>query len=174
MQQINTIIGDYQQFLGQIFAKIKQANIDMSGFQIDHLAYRVDTLEKYEQKKQDLANFGQLISEFKVRNRPIAIFKLDQPLEYQNYTIPFLELPSPSPHHNYPEGLQHIEIIANQPLENIIKQHPNINFNLESINKPINPELKLDFEDGTTAKFVNMNMEKVIQLQASSITHNPK
>lgn len=50
----------------------------------------------YKAKKQELAAFfGHLLGETQVNGRPIATFRLHEPVRYQQWRIDALELPAP-------------------------------------------------------------------------------
>jgi uncharacterized protein len=165
--ELKNLIGDYDAFITNMFDKLSSCNIilDSTHFtEIDHIAYRVTSIESYTSMKTKLQEFGQLVSEVHIKDRPISIFKLNQPIVHKNYSISAIELPSPSGHRAYVEGLQHIEVVTNMKLSEIINQYPELQFEL-SQPESINPELSLRFPDGNAVKFHNKSILEVVELQ---------
>jgi predicted metalloenzyme YecM len=152
MNDLKNIIGNYDLFLSKLLSQFEKLNIDPNDIvELDHIAYRVETRNRYNEMKQKLKGFATYLGEAKVRQRPIASFKLFKPIKYDKYTIPCIELPSPSDHHNYPESLEHAEFVVKGSLRDFQKKYKHLNF-IEKLNNPTNPELKLKFK-GFQIKF---------------------
>lgn len=145
---MKSIIGDYKFFLDKIFANLKSAGFDNAEFkELDHIAYRVETLERYEELKNKLTEFASAESEVEISGRPISIFKLKEPLVYEKYKIPCLELPAPKIGRKFKEGLEHAEFVINSTLPEFLEEHKNVKFNVSEYQKEINPALIVEFGD---------------------------
>src|SRR6266567_732214 len=82
---IKTIIGDYNSFLDKIFLNMKNAGFEDGEFsQLDHLAYRTQSNERYEELKKELATFACDFKEVFYNGRNITIYKLKDPLNISN------------------------------------------------------------------------------------------
>lgn len=164
---IENIIGDYKKFLVKILSNLDNADINFYSYrfsEIDHIAYRVESNESYENKKKELDKIGQNISEIKVRGRFISIFKLNQPIIYGTYKIPSIELPAPKKDSDYKEGLEHAEMVVSKSLQEIMDERKDLDWELKRPESH-NPELILKFDDGLTVKFHNQSIEKIIEFE---------
>jgi len=164
MNTIENAIGDYKKFLDNVYININGLGINVSDFPIDHIAYRTTTKERYEAMRHKLSKFGTMISEIIIRERPVAIFKLDDSLDYKGMKISFFEILAPAQGDTfYTEGLEHAEFVVSNPLSEMINKYPSINFYFND--NEINPELILRFPIQANAKFHEMPIDEVIKLQ---------
>ncbi|MFN8674350.1 MAG: VOC family protein [Candidatus Sericytochromatia bacterium] len=163
---IENIIGDTTLFLDKIFNELKILNIDISNRFLDHLCYRVATLEEYNHKKEALLNFGVLLTEADVNGRPIATFKLTKPIVYNSREIFLIELPSPKKNTNYESGLEHIEFVIEEGLSYWIEKYPKIDFEKSGMSKELNPEIKIALSDNLAVKFHPLSLDKVIEIES--------
>jgi len=166
MANIAETIGDYESFLTLIIQNLESSGIDYSGFNLDHIAFRTITAESYQRKKSELKEFGTLLREMIIRDRPIAIYKLDEPITYRNFSIPYLELISPAVGDNFSEGLEHSEFVINETLDGFKKRYPNLDFIFKD--HKINSELVLKFSNNANIKFHLKNIGEVVKLQENS------
>lgn len=161
---IKKILGDYGPMLDTIFAKLNDLKVD--GITLcDHICYRVETIEKYEEIKGELSSFSKLIGETLVSKRLISIFKLDEPIVYKNYTITCIELPAPKENSFYSEGWEHAEFVIENLNEFIIK-HDHLGFNKKAMGRDINPELGLKINESFQVKFHPLHIEEVIAIES--------
>ena len=168
MDTIENTIGDYNNFLDDVYTNIKGVGIDVSDFPIDHIAYRTTTKERYESIRNELHKFGTILSEIIIRERPVAIFKLNNPLDYKGMKISFFEILAPAQGDTfYTEGLEHAEFVVNSPLSEIINKYPLIDFYFNK--SEINPELILRFPIQANVKFHEIPIDEVIKLQESQL-----
>lgn len=107
-------------FLKNLMTHMEQLDSAWVLWPIDHLAFRTTKSRQYERLKRFLATKGQLMSEAYVSGRPIAIFHLDKPIRYQSWLIRDIEVISPKQGTSYPRGWDHIEILAQMPLERML------------------------------------------------------
>lgn len=161
-KDLKNIIGDYKAFLDKVFQRVEEIGIDVHSFYIDHLCYRVETIEKYEELKNSLLGLGSQISENIINGRPISIFKLNQPIIYKNLVIPCVELPAPKPTIHYKEGLEHVEFVVDQSIDNFMKLYSGVEFILRDLNLPNNSTIVLEFED-CAIKFHEKGIEEVVE-----------
>lgn len=164
---IEDIIGNTNAFLTQIFNELNNLKIDITNRQLDHICYRVATIEEYNLKRHELLQFGVLLTEANVNGRPIATFKLNEPIKYNSREIYLIELPSPKKNTNYESGLEHIEFVIEEGLYYWIEKYPNIDFEKSGINKKLNPEIKITLSNNLSVKFHPLSLDKVIQIENS-------
>jgi predicted metalloenzyme YecM len=66
------IIGDYQFFIKDLLEQVKSIGIDIEDYCIDHLCYRVSSIEEYAEMKDKLMVISQRYIENIHHDRPIA------------------------------------------------------------------------------------------------------
>lgn len=149
-------------FLDQLFIQLDDSAIEVSGFELDHICYRVETEDRYQLFKRALKDFGSVISEQIISGRPILIFKLFQPIIYKSREIHCLELPAPKPESPYAEGWEHIEFVIEGTLEAFLESYPQVSFDQKGLTKKVNADLRIQFP-GCSVKFHEHSLEYVIR-----------
>ena len=158
------LLPDSNLFLTKTTIYLKAKSLNINDLYIDHICYRVETNERYSELKNELLKNNELLVESKINGRNICVFKLKQPIKFQHWEIPLLELPSPKSRSHYEEGWEHIECVTNEPLEIFIKNHPHLNFDLKGLSKPLNREIRLKMGK-FSVKFHEMSLEEVISIE---------
>lgn len=156
------VITDPILFLEDLFSKLSDIDLDVENFELDHICYRVQSMEEYNIKKSELAPFGELLVESMVNGRLISTFKLQDPIVYKNRKIYLIELPSPKPAHSYKSGLEHVEFVTKQPLQKIVERYPQYSFEVFGIHKKVNADITLKLGD-YCIRFHNQSLEEVIK-----------
>lgn len=163
-----TLHSQAQSFLNQVFKDLKSTPINVDELELDHICYRVETNERYQELKIIMQEISDLISENIISNRPISTFKLNKPIEYKDRDIWIIEIPAPKEGSFYPEGFEHAEFVINQELHSFMSLYPDIEFNTKSITKTINPEISLKLRK-TKIKFHEMSLERVCEIENQSL-----
>lgn len=158
---------DPQAFLERLFAALEQAGVDVSGMPLDHLCYRVGTMERYAQLKQALCDDGELLAETIIGGRPIATFRLHAPIIHGHRGIHLVELPAPKPGRPYAEGWEHAEFVVNEDLLTFTERHPLVTWDLGDLHKPMNADVRLHLGE-MNVKFHRMALDEVIRLERKS------
>jgi predicted metalloenzyme YecM len=166
MSPLQDIIGNSTEFLTKIFSELKEHGVS-TDWEIDHLCYRVSSLDRYEVKKAELQTVGTLLTEAKVSGRLIATFKLHVPIHFQNKRIPLVELPAPKAGRQDIEGLQHFEFVIPDDLLKFAGRYPHLEFDIRGASKKINPDIALDLPSGEV-KFHNESLEVVIERELAA------
>jgi predicted metalloenzyme YecM len=84
-QKIENIIGDYNAFLDKIFNNLKRSGFVSDEFkELDHIAYRTESLENYEKIKKELIYFSENYTDKIFGGRSILVCRLKNPLIYNN------------------------------------------------------------------------------------------
>ncbi len=165
-QQLQTVIGDYQTFLEEIFKRTEAAGFDMADFaQCDHIGYRTTSLERYGQKLHEMGEVTTQIGAVTINDRPISMFRLKQPIVFGKWRIDALELLAPRPGNPKPEGLDHIELVLFDDMQAFIHKYSDKEFNTEAANRGINPELKYELGDHLTVKFHLLSLPAVAYIR---------
>lgn len=159
---IHNILGTPEPFLLEIFRNLKMDSVDISRCTLDHLCYRVETYERYSLLKTQLLEAGTLLTESEIGGRPIASFKLSQPIVFKNRAIDVIELPAPKKGSFYLEGYEHVEFVIDVDFETFIKKYPQVEFDKRAIKKPVNPEIIIKYGE-LSVKFHHQTLEYVIE-----------
>lgn len=106
VENLEQDILNFHQKITQLLALL---NIDLSDFNADHLALRVNSQALAKSLTQDWQEKGEIISNNLINGRPIVVIKLDELLAFEQWHIECVELPYPSDK-SYPfEGWEHVE-----------------------------------------------------------------
>ncbi|MDZ4384929.1 MAG: VOC family protein, partial [Candidatus Moranbacteria bacterium] len=80
---IEPIIGDYETFLDGVFQNLERSGFFLDEFaELDHIAYRTENIEKYEEVKSKLIGFSKTYNEKMFNGRLIFVCRLETPIEY--------------------------------------------------------------------------------------------
>ena len=158
------IIGDPLIFLENLFSKISEIELKLENYEMDHICYRVQSVNEYKVKKEELKEFGELLIESMVNGRLISTFKLHEPIVYNNRKIFLVELPAPKSMHSYPSGLEHAEFVTKEPLQKIIDRYPQYSFEAFGIHKKINADITLKLGN-YCIRFHNQSLEEIIKME---------
>lgn len=161
---LSEVLGDPHLFLDKLFSMIKDIELKVENYELDHICYRVKTVEEYKIKKNELSLFGNLLVESMVNGRLISTFKLHVPIVYEKRSIFLIELPAPKSSHSYSSGFEHVEFVTKEPLQKIIARYPQYSFESFGIHKKINADITLKLGD-YCIRFHNQSLEDVIKLE---------
>mmetsp|Transcript_38851 Transcript_38851/g.116797 ORF Transcript_38851/g.116797 Transcript_38851/m.116797 type:complete len:346 (-) Transcript_38851:33-1070(-) len=166
-------VGNLREQVPRFFASIQQHlaeryEMDVSGYQADHVCWRTESQEEYEQLKSSLCSVGdecELLIESEIGGRLISTFRLATPLDCGDCrSIEVIEIPSPKNGRAYRSGLEHVEFVIGNgiagvsPLsdeqhldafDNLMKKYPEVNWSEKAKEKKINPDvsIKVEIED---------------------------
>lgn len=162
---VQELLGDYETFIGSIDAGLTKLGIERHELSMmDHVCYRVETIERYQEMLAKFSQIGTLLGENKVSGRMIATFELDDYLQAAGWSVPYLEVPAPKEGSPYPEGLEHAELVVVGSLERFLKRHAELPFSSKGMNKIINPEAGLKTE-GISVKFHQQQLGAVVRIE---------
>jgi predicted metalloenzyme YecM len=169
MKTLNECIGDPQIFLNAIFTMIDEIELKIvDKLVLDHICYRVGSLEEYKTKKEELNSLGELLAESMVNGRLICTFKLKEAIVFNNRNISLIELPQPKNTFTYATGLEHVEFVTREPLQRIVDRYPQFAFETFGINKKINADITLKL-GSYCIRFHNQSLEDVIKLERKNV-----
>ena len=155
---------DPNSFLERLFAALRADGIDVPTFALDHLCYRVETLERYAELKGKLLEEGFLLGEHVIGGRPIATVRLHVPFTFQNRSIAVIELPAPKAGSPYPEGYEHVEFVVDMEPTEFAARYPTLDWDLSGAHKTVNADVRRNY-DGCSVKFHRLALAEVIALE---------
>lgn len=162
---MNNILGDYESFIRTLSQGLKERGITRDELSMmDHICYRVETLERYSELLRLFQPEAVLLGEQEVGGRMIATLEFKKYLRVDDWTIPYLELPAPKEGSPYSEGLEHVELVVIGSLDHFIDRHSDLSFSLKGMSKKINPEAGL--KDGAfSVKFHEQQLGAVVRIE---------
>lgn len=101
-------LGDIKSFLDKVFS----TEFDFTDMPLDHVCYRVDTVERYKELKERALKVGKILGESTIAGRTISIIKLNEPFVHMGRKLSVLELPQPKSPPDYSEGFEHVEFVT--------------------------------------------------------------
>lgn len=141
------------------------AGIDRSELaMMDHVCYRVETQERYDEMFERLSQAATLLGVAMVSERNIATFELNEYLHVDGWTVPYLELPEPKTGSPFAEGLEHVELVVIGGLDRFVKRHADLPFETKGMSKDINQELGLK-TDLISVKFHEQPLGAVVRIE---------
>lgn len=165
MTELKQIIGDYSQFLEDILSRVTDEGFDLSDFvQIDHICYRTTSLDNYEAKKSELSQVAKLLGENMINGRPIATFRLNEPIIHSPWRIDAVELPAPKAGSEHQEGLEHIEFVLYDDIPTFLEKYKGKSFKMAAADRGVNPEIGLQLGE-LSVKFHLLNLPTVVYLE---------
>lgn len=161
-----TSIPDPSPFLDQLFAALHADGLHVQDLELDHLCYRVASLERYSACRTLFAQHGELLAESIIGGRPIATYRLHQPIVYRDRRIHVVELASPKVGSLYPEGYEHAEFVvpelgSTSDLRAFTERYPALPWDLGDIDKVTNADVRLRYA-GLSVKFHRETLADVI------------
>ncbi|WP_104399227.1 VOC family protein [Vibrio penaeicida] len=100
------------EFMAKIQALSELIGIDLSGYQADHIALRVNDLETATFAHNEWLKLGSEISSAQINGRPIIVLEFTEPVIASGWSLECLELPYPAEGKNYPvESWEHVEFV---------------------------------------------------------------
>nr|WP_314741778.1 VOC family protein [uncultured Haemophilus sp.] len=110
-EKMTACFGDLSQFEQKIQQIAEIARIDLSQYEIDHLAVRMNENQTAEQWRAFLLGNAKILKESKVNGRPIGLFELEQAVDFFGQKVKIIELPFPKGKIYPVEGWEHIEAV---------------------------------------------------------------
>lgn len=162
---VKAILGDYEAFIDTLNSGLIANGISTSELSmIDHICYRVETTERYQEMFERCRDIGTLLGETEVNGRAIATFEFNDYLQAGGWVIPYLELPAPKQGSAYNEGIEHAEAVVIGSLEKFKIRHSDLAFKDTGMGKLINPELGLKQGD-LSIKFHEQQLGAVVRIE---------
>lgn len=163
----STFFDHLKKAVGQILAKCLDQGIVLDLARLDHVCYRVQGLERFQEVKQFLAGFADLVQEVEFGGRPVATFRLHKPFDMdgQGRHVYLVELATFKPGSEAKEGFEHAEFLTEVPLDIFMQQHRQVDFDCKGLGRKLNPVLSLRLGEVLSARFHRISLDEVIRLE---------
>ncbi|HDZ8840577.1 TPA: VOC family protein, partial [Aeromonas dhakensis] len=163
---LDTTLGPMAPFVCQLLTELDALAIHPTAIEVDHLCYRAATLVEYQTLKGLLATHGDLLVEGMIGGRPIATYRLLQPVPHAHGSVPCIELAAPKPGRSHQAGLEHIELVV-PSLDALLAAHPEVAFKTGNLNDERNPDVAVMLASGQI-KFHLRTLAEVIEEEVAS------
>ncbi|AKA17816.1 VOC family protein [Aeromonas hydrophila] len=168
---LDTTLGPMAPFVCQLLTELDALAIHPVAIEVDHLCYRAATLSEYQALKALLASHGDLLVEGMIGGRPIATYRLHQPVPHAHGIVPCIELAAPKPGRSHQAGLEHIELVV-PSLDVLLAAHPEVSFKTGNLRDERNPDVAVMLTSGQI-KFHLRTLAEVIEEELVSGTVVP-
>ncbi len=148
------IIGDSQAFFSLQLARLNDLQIDISGCEMSHLAYRTETYEEYLRTREKIEQYCTSNIENVWNGRPISIMQLKEPLALSaEFDVRVIELIPPVHRRVYKMGLEHIGVVIGDSVDEFSLKHRSALTGQQFQSVECEPYYITFFEDFTMVKF---------------------
>lgn len=159
---------DGTDFLQRLAVELARIKLDLSAYELDHLCFRVETMEEYRSWKAQLILEGKLLHEAMIGGRPISTFRLNRSIADASRSVEIIELPSPKKGTNYTTGFEHAEFVIEGDLNAFADHYQKLNFDRSGLDKAHNPEIKLVLTPKMSVKFHSCSLANLVKAESRS------
>ncbi|KXF81451.1 VOC family protein [Enterovibrio coralii] len=149
------------QFSLRMQALLDTLGLDLTTYQADHIALRVNDLALAKALHQDWLNESEELSVNKINGRPIVVVKAEEPLVFGTWETRCVELPYPGDKVYAEEGWEHAEWVipsaATTPetfLEDVFKTFPDLKVRWDGLGE-LGVKVKLSSPSGEGERLSN-------------------
>jgi len=163
---IADIIGDYRAFAAQQRDRLLTRDIDISRYELSHLAVRVPEWDQYVHMRTRLERHAVINRENVWNGRPISLIVPTQPLGVlDGKVVPLIELIPPIHQRVYKMGLEHLGIVVGDTFDAFVEAHKPVltGQQFQGPNSTPDPVYIL-FEDFTHVKFYRRSLRASVEL----------
>ncbi|MBN1618049.1 VOC family protein [Candidatus Dojkabacteria bacterium] len=147
------LIDSYKDFLEKFFQAFNAAGINLDNLDLDHLGYQTSSSEDYEKIKSELLSISLLGEETTFNDRRIGIFILNNPIQYNDFSIDIIEVIEPEKGENRESDWEHVEFTTKDMIETLIELYPNLDWDKSALHRDRFQMLKLKLSNGLRIKF---------------------
>jgi predicted metalloenzyme YecM len=160
------IIGDYQAFFSLQRARLNDLHIDISGYEMSHLAYRTKTYEDYLRTRDKIERHCTSNIENIWNGRPISIMQLKEPLVLSaDLEVRVIELIPPVHRRVYKMGMEHFGIVIGDSVDEFSRKHRSALTGQQFQSEECEPYYVTFFEDFTMVKFYKNSLLTICESQ---------
>jgi predicted metalloenzyme YecM len=163
---IEDIIGDYRAFAVQQRDRLAARGIDITPFELSHLAFRLPEWDQYLRVRTQLERHATANRENVWNGRPISLILPTEPLVVlDGKAVPMIELIPPVHQRVYKMGLEHLGIVVGATFDTFVDAHKPVltGQQFQGPNSTPDPVYIL-FEDFTHVKFYRLSLQASVEL----------
>ena len=165
---VGDIIGDYRAFTAQQRDRLLTRGIDISPYELGHLAFRVPEWDQYVHVRTLLERHAVANMEGVWNGRPMSMLLLAEPLRVlDGKAIPLIELIPPVHQRVYKMGMEHFGVVVGEEIDEFSRRH-RAALTGQQFQNQWNEPVYILFEDFTHVKFHRRSLREVIGLQGGT------
>jgi predicted metalloenzyme YecM len=165
---IEDIIGDYRAFTAQQRDRLLALGIDISPYELGHLAFRVPEWDQYVHVRTLLERHAVANVEGVWNGRPISMILLLEPLRVlDGKVIPLIELIPPVHQRVYKMGMEHVGVVIGEVVDAFSRRH-RAALTGQQFQSAANEPYYVLFEDFTHVKFHRQSLRAVVEVQGGT------
>ncbi len=160
------IIGDYRGFYTLQCQRLNDVGIDISGYELSHLAIRTRTGKEYLQIRDAIEQYCSSNIENVWNGRPISIMQLQEPLRLgDEVSVGVIELIPPVHRRVYKMGMEHLGVVVGGTVDAFSRQHRDALTGQQFQSKECEPYYVTFFEDFSMVKFYDNSLLRICESQ---------
>ena len=165
---IAEIIGDYRAFAAQQRDRLATRGIDISPYELSHLAFRVPEWDQYVQVRTLLERHAIANRENVWNGRPISLIVPAHPLEVlDGKVVPLIELIPPVHQRVYKMGLEHLGVVIGDDFDAFVETYKPVLTGQQFQGPTSTPDpVYILMEDFTHVKFYRLSLRASVELDA--------
>ena len=166
-EPIEDIIGDYKAFVAQQRDRLTTRGIDITAYELSHLAYRVPEWDQYVRVRGLLERHAAANRESVWNGRPISLIVPAEPLTVlDGKTVPLIELIPPVHQRVYKMGLEHLGVVVGEDtFDAFVETHKPVLTGQQFQGPQSTPDpVYILFEDFTHVKFYRLSLRASVEL----------
>jgi predicted metalloenzyme YecM len=157
-------IGDYQAFFTLQLGRLNDIQIDISGCELSHLAYRTETYKEYLCTRERIEKHCTSNIEKVWNGRPISIMQLEEPLDLdEGFEVRVIELIPPVHRRVYKMGLEHVGVVIGESVDEFSLKHRARLTGQQFQSELCQPYYVTFFDDFTMVKFYRIPLLEVCE-----------
>jgi predicted metalloenzyme YecM len=163
---IEDLIGDYRAFTALQRDRLVARGIDISPYELSHLAVRVPEWDQYVHLRTLIERHAKANSEGVWNGRPMSLILLAEPLEIlDGQLIPMIELIPPVHQRVYKMGMEHIGVVVGD-VDTFSREHRAV-LTGQQFQSASNEPVYILFEDFTHVKFHQRTLQAAVELEGT-------
>lgn len=160
------IIGDYQAFFSLQFRRLSDLDIDISGYEISHLAYRTKSNKEYLQTRERIERYCTSNIENVWNGRPMSIMQLEAPLDLgAGFEVGVIELIPPLHRRVYRMGMEHFGVVIGDSVDEFCRKHRAALTGQQFQSEECEPYYVTFFDDFSAVKFYDRSLLTICESQ---------
>ena len=165
---IADLIGDYRAFAAQQRDRLSARDIDISPYELSHLAVRVPEWEQYVHLRTLLERHAIANLETVWNGRPISKILLAEPLRVlDGQVVPLIELIPPVHQRVYKMGMEHLGVVVGDGIDAFSREH-RAALTGQQFQSPSTEPYYVLFEDFTHVKFYLHSLRAAIEIEGGT------
>jgi len=168
---VGDIIGDYRAFAAQQRDRLAARGIDITPYELSHLAVRVPEWDQYVHLRTLLERHAVANRENFWNGRPISLIVPAEPLRVlEGKVVPLIELIPPVHQRVYKMGLEHLGVVVGDTFDAFVETHKSVLTGQQFQGPKSTPDpVYILFEDFTHVKFYRLSLRASVELDGRQI-----